>query len=308
MSYVLGVDAGATSTRAMVTDLDGQVLGNGRSGGGNPNAHPPEQAAGHIGEAITKALAGLEVAAVKAAVVGMAGTAKLTDPEVAAIFERAWRRVPCPVRLATDADVAFASATDEPDGTVLIAGTGSIAGRIRDRRLVSTVGGYGWLLGDEGSAFWVGRAAVRATLGALELIEPLGELARAVLAEAGVAVPDEEPDAHRQAWRELITAVNAQPPIQLARFAPLVSAAAQRDEQAAAIVTDAAGALVRTARQARDAEESTPVVLVGSVLGADSPVGQRVRAKLEALGIRVLGANDGVLGAVRLARESFSGL
>ncbi len=79
-----------------------------------------------------------------------------------AVYDREWAGLDVVPRVLSDAETAFASATAEPDGTVLVAGTGSIAGRIRDRRMTTTTGGYGWLLGDEGSAFWLGRQAVRA--------------------------------------------------------------------------------------------------------------------------------------------------
>jgi N-acetylglucosamine kinase-like BadF-type ATPase len=219
----------------------------------------------------------------------MAGASKLTDPAVAALFEATWKRLGLgQVLVLTDAEVAFASATSASDGTVLIAGTGSIAGRIRKRRLVSTVGGYGWLLGDEGSAFWLGREAVRATLDALAVEGELGALATSVLAEAGIETAD-----RLQAWQRLITVANAEAPIRLARFAPLVSAAAD----AGPILDRAATLLVEIALRARESGEDTPIVLVGSVLSG--PVGARVRAKLAHLA--VLTSDDGVLGAAWLA-------
>ncbi|GHF73869.1 N-acetylglucosamine kinase-like BadF-type ATPase [Amycolatopsis bartoniae] len=289
MSFVLGVDAGGTSTRAVAVAADGTVLGTGRSGGGNPNSHPVATAVAHLAEAVGECLTGLDVQDANACVVGMAGTSKLTDPAVAELFEAMWRRLGLTgVQVRTDPEVAFASATSAVDGTVLVAGTGSIAGRIRKRRLVSTVGGYGWLLGDEGSAFWLGREAVRTTLEALSGTGELGELARAVLAEAGVEVTD-----RATAWKRLITVANAEAPIRLARFAPLVSAA----PDAGPILDRAADLLADMARAAREPGEDTPVVLVGSVL--NGPVGERVRARLADL--EVLTSDDGVLGAAWLA-------
>lgn len=304
VGYVVGVDAGGTSTRALAADAAGAVLGTGRAGGANPNAHPPEEAAAHIADAIASAMAGLAPDGVRACVVGMAGASKLSDPSVAAVFDRAWQRIGLAglVRVASDAEAAFASATPAPDGTVLIAGTGSISGRIRKRRLVSTAGGYGWLLGDEGSAYWIGREAVRATLAALASGHRLAGLPSAVLSEAlGTPTPGELPDAERLAASDkLITTANAEPPIRLARFAPLVSAADHAGETVAReIVVRAAEFLVAIALASREPGENTPVVLVGSVLGAGSPVGVRVREGLS--GLDVLTSSDGVLGAAWLA-------
>lgn len=289
MSFVVGVDAGGTSTRALAVASDGTVLGSGRSGGANPNSHPPAIATTHLAEAIGECLEGLDPQDANACVIGMAGSSKLTDPGVAELFEATWARLGLSdVLVLTDAEVAFASATSAADGTVLIAGTGSIAGRIRKRRMVSTVGGYGWLLGDEGSAFWLGREAVRATLAALGGTDELGPLATAVLAEAGIETPD-----RLLAWRRLITVANAEAPIRLARFAPLVSAA----PDAGPILDRAATLLVEIALRAREPGEDTPVVLVGSVL--TGPAGARVRAQLS--GLEVLTSTDGVLGAAWLA-------
>ena len=289
MSFVVGVDAGGTSTRALAVAPDGAVLGRGRAGGANPNSNPPETAAGNLEAAVAEALGDLDPSAANACVVGMAGTAKLTDPAFATLFSAVWARLGLAhVVVLSDPEVAFASATDAPDGTVLVAGTGSIAGRIRERRMVATAGGYGWLLGDEGSAFWLGREAVRRALDELSATGPLGDLTAAVLTEAGVPAEDRS-----YAWRRLITVVNAEAPVRLARFAPLVGAAADGTP----IVDRAADLLTRTALAVREPGEDTPVVLVGSVLAG--PVGTRVREQLA--GLQVLASADGVLGAVRLA-------
>jgi N-acetylglucosamine kinase-like BadF-type ATPase len=234
----------------------------------------------------------------------MAGVSKLSDQSVAAVFDAAWTRIglTCAVRTVADAEVAYASATSAPDGTVVVAGTGSIVGRIRNRRLAGTTGGYGWLLGDEGSAFWLGREAVRSTLEALGRGLSLDGLPSAVLGAAlGLSALDVRGDAGRlAASRALITAANAEAPVRLARFAPLVSAAHDAGEPAAReIVARAAGHLAENALAAREPGESTPVVLVGSVLTGASPVGELVRRRLA--GLEVLTSSDGVLGAAWLA-------
>lgn len=297
--HVVGVDAGGTSTRAWAVAPDGTVLGRGRSGGANPNSHPARDAVANLAEAITQALDGLDPARTRACVVGMAGSSKLNDPVVAGLFERTWDGLGlgCPVRVVSDVEAAFASATTAPDGTVLIAGTGSIAARIRKRRRVSVVGGYGWLLGDEGSAFWLGKEAVRATLDALTCGRSLDGLPEVVLTEAFGEPPAGAPldIAHR-----LITVANAEAPIRLARFAPLVSVTAQAGDAAARqITTHAAELLVRQALAAREPGEDTPVVLVGSVLGECGPVSDGVRRGLH--GLELLASADGVLGAAWLA-------
>ncbi|MGQ0837076.1 N-acetylglucosamine kinase [Actinokineospora sp.] len=283
----VGIDVGGTSTRALAVDAAGAVLGRGAAGGANPNSHPPQVAAARVAEAVAAALGPRHALA---CVLGMAGASKLSDPAVASVFHAALADAGVRVapRVVTDAEVAFVSGTAEPDGTVLIAGTGSIAMRITGRRRGTTVGGFGWLLGDEGSAYWIGREAVRATLRTLQSGEPHGPLAAAVLATAL--------DGTDNAFARLITAVNGAAPIELARFAPLVSAHTT-DPVAADIVTRAARAL---ADQAVAARSPGPIVLAGTVAGPDNPVGVALREIL-APEHTVETAKDGAAGAAWLA-------
>ncbi|WP_258905672.1 N-acetylglucosamine kinase [Actinokineospora sp. UTMC 2448] len=287
----MGVDAGGTTTRAVAVDAAGTIVGRGAAGGANPNSNGVDAAAANMAAAVGAALGGRPCAG---CLIGMAGSSKLyADPTVFARFAAALADVGAaePPVVVSDAEVAFASGATEADGTVLIAGTGSIAMRIAGHRRAATAGGYGWLLGDEGSAFWLGREAVRAALDGLQREAPSGPFVSAVLAEAGA-----------NAFGELITVVNAAPPIALARFAPLVSAHAG-DPVAADIIERAALGLAGLATRVR---RTGPVVIAGSVAAPDTPVGVRVRELLSHLDVRT--AADGVLGAARLAViTAFSG-
>ena len=149
---VLGGDLGGTSTRILVTDLDGRAVGEGRAGGGNPTAHPAT-ARDELVVALRDALRHVDPGRVEAGVLGMAGGGALRDPVVRSAYDEAWRAaglagVP---EIRSDVEVAFAAGSDATTGTVLVAGTGAVAGRVEDGRLVETSGGHGWLLGDEGS-------------------------------------------------------------------------------------------------------------------------------------------------------------
>jgi glucosamine kinase len=301
---VVGVDVGGTSTRALAVRLDGTVIGRGEAGGGNPNSHPPDVAAKRVAEAVRDALDG--EGGVEACLLGMAGESKLTDQEVAATFDAALRQVglTCPITVVSDAEVAFASATAEPNGTIVIGGTGAVAARIVDHRKASWIDGWGWLLGDEGSAYWIGREAVRTTLRTLHAGAPPGPLAKAVLTEAvpQVSTVDSSTISH------LITSVNAEHPIRLARFASMVSTNAAKDPVATDIVARAADHLATHAQTVRDADEQTPIVLAGSVIGPDSPVGNALRSTLTArIKAPVLFAPDGMIGAAWLAALTVAG-
>lgn len=296
---MLGVDIGATATTAVLVDQAGTVLGRGAAAGANPNAHPVDVAAGRLADAVRAALGGRDPAGVGGCVLGMAGVSRWADPVVAAAFVAAVRDtgVPHDPAVVSDAEAAFASATDEPDGIVLIAGTGSVVGRVEDGRMRALAGGHGWLLGDEGSAFWIGRAAARATVAAMRpaagvrAAAPGGALARAVVA----ALLGDTPVGVTAA--DLLTAVTAAPPIRLARLAVLVSEHAD-DPAAADILERAAAHLADLVAVVRRPGERTPVVLTGSVIAAGSPVCARLTAMLD---VPVIHAGDPAVGAARLA-------
>jgi glucosamine kinase len=303
---VIGADLGGTSTRLTVASTAGLRLATVDGAGGNPTTHGAEAAAGALGSAARRALAGLEPREVRAVVIGVAGRATLDDERAAQAFTDALTAAGVPVRpqYVGDAEVAFCSATPRPDGTVLLAGTGAMAVRIRDRRTDTTSDGLGWLLGDEGSAYWLGREAVRASIAAICGTGPATTLTAAVsgrLLGGLFAGP-----AHRQR-SGLIRAVAARPPIELAAMAPLVvEAEIAGDAVAGGICDDAAARLVRLVGDVRTPDEAVPLVLNGSVVRSPrSPVGRRVRRLLaERFTGEVLTPADGIAGAAWLAVRS----
>ena len=188
--FVLGLDVGGTSSRALLLDASGRRVGYGRAAGGNPAAHGTEAAAANIGRALEPALRGIDPAQVAGAVIGMAGAGALER----AVFDLMWASAglrPAP-RVTGDLGIAFAAGTAEPCGTVLIAGTGAIAARIEDGEPTVIADGLGWLLGDEGSGFWLGREAARVAARALSRGEAGGRLVRLVAGALldGEVLPD----------------------------------------------------------------------------------------------------------------------
>jgi N-acetylglucosamine kinase-like BadF-type ATPase len=306
-TLVLGGDLGGTSTRIVIADHEGNVVGRGAAAGGNPTSHPASAAA-NFGQAIHQALEGLDASLVRTAVIGAAGGSALSNPGVRAQFDAAWSGagLVCEADYIGDLEVAFASGTPEPDGTVLIAGTGSAAGLVRDHRLTRTADGHGWLLGDDGSGFWLGREAMRSLLRALDLGEPLGGLGEAVV---NAVLPDRDKDAmaEREGYDrlrdDLIRTVNARPPVLLAELARTVVAAYdQNDKTAHALVKRAAELLTETVSRLRTTSDNGPLVLAGSVAGESSPVGRLLRQNIhEHFDGEVLTARDGVGGATWLA-------
>ena len=289
-SLILGADVGGTSTRVGIASVDGQVLALESGPAGNPHSVGLQASATRIRAVVESCLAAVRVEQdrIRAVVIGLAGGSRGDTAYLASLLPPSLAVAP---RVVTDLAVAFSSATTEREGYVLVAGTGAVAGRIVDGELRERRDGWGWLLGDDGAGFWLGREAVRATLRQLQA-DParLGSLARAVIAAAGTGP---EPAA-------LIQRCYAEPPIWLAGFGTLVSLHLD-DPVATEIGERAAEHLVATVLDL-DLEPTLPVVLAGSVATRPGPVRTALISRLEeSLGHPPLTAADGIVGALWLA-------
>ncbi|MGV9778560.1 N-acetylglucosamine kinase [Streptosporangium sp. NPDC003464] len=286
-TLVIGVDGGGTSTRCVVATESGEVVGRGYGRGAN--ALSAADPGGSLRTALRAALETLDPGRVAGGVFGLAGAGSARE-QAEAVATRAWQAAGLAGRPSVVPDMlaAFAGATEEPSGAVLIAGTGAVAARIEDRRLVRRVDGHGWLLGDEGSGTWIGRRAVRAVLAALDGRAAPTALHRGTLGGA---------PAH-QIVSMVHQGIAEDGPAWLARLAPEVeSAAAAGDAAAVAILEEAARRLAGTVRSLGPGPG--PLVLAGSLLTEPTLLAAEVRAKLE--GGVVVPARDSAAGAAALA-------
>ena len=311
----LGIDAGGTSTRAVVLDPDGRCLGHGRSGSGNPISAGPAVAAASMRAAVEQALgaAGLPGSAVVSTSVAMAGGSRVAeDDEVAATLRGALVTAGVAAALTVEPDLLalYFSGTHEASGYALVAGTGAAAVRVVDGEVAATCDGLGWLLGDDGSGFWIGREVARAVCADLDGRGPRTALTPLLLEAAPPMDPHAaEPLApgavQHPALRHLVRQLYAVPPVYLARFAPLAFAAvATADDPVAADIIARAGlALTHTLAATLLPDLDGPVVLGGSVLVHQVAVADRVeprwRVRRAPLSTRVV--TDGLVGAAVLA-------
>ncbi len=289
-SLLLGADVGGTATRVALATVDGEVLAVAAGPAGNPNSVGLEVSAARIRAAAEQCLTrvGPDAAAqVVATVIGLAGGARADAAYLAATRPAGVAVLP---RLVSDLAVAFSSATPAPRGYVLVAGTGAVAGRIENGELRERRDGWGWLLGDEGSGYWLGREAVRATLTGLQSgTEPLGPLAAAVVDRMGTPDPV-----------VIVQRCYAEPPVWLSTFAELVSRHAE-DPAAISIVDRAAAHLAHLLVDLAPAPD-LPVVLAGSVATRPGPVREALAARLDAaLPNPRSAADSGLVGALWLA-------
>lgn len=309
---VLAGDIGGTSAALAFADLDGRILarwagpgGNVRSSGGSLAT---ELAAG-LGALVASLDDKAGTPEVVATHLGIAGAGGASHDEIVAEVAAALGTQPGLMRSEPVVDTDLASAlhaVDDPapDGVLLLAGTGAVACRFADGRLVDRIDGMGWLLGDEGSGVWIGRAAVLAAAAELDRRGPATALTAAVLTELDLSTPDAVPGPDRTGGaadprQQLIQAVDPLPPAALGRFAPLVtSAATTGDGVATRIVAEAVDALTRDV-DLLDPHSALPVVLAGSVLTSPGPLRDVVAQRLGSERVRI--GQEPLRGAVHLA-------
>jgi glucosamine kinase len=159
----------------------------------------------------------------------------------------------------------FHSGTAALDGYALIAGTGTVAARIRAGRLDRVAGGHGWLLGDAGGGFWIGHAITRAVVASLERQGEDTALTALVLEATGIDADPRTLAGRAAALRQLVSGLYAKPPISLADFAPLAFEA-HDDPVARPILIGAAMALGDLLSAVRATDLTGPVVVGGSVI------------------------------------------
>ncbi|HEV7657525.1 MAG TPA: BadF/BadG/BcrA/BcrD ATPase family protein [Mycobacteriales bacterium] len=237
----VGVDAGGTGSRAVVV-RDGTVVERRDLGPINVLLH--DDALDRLAAAVTGVgaeAAGFGLAGVRSGAHARKIAAELTD------------RTGARVAVGDDTDAALAGAFRGGPGIVVIAGTGSGAAGQDEAGRTVRVGGHGYLLGDEGGGYWIGREAVRAAMRAADGTGPPTVLTAAVQ-RAFDSLAGAEQQVHRHPTdREL-----------LARLVPVVARAAG-DAEADRILAEAAGHLVDLARAVQDRLGALPLAGVGGI-------------------------------------------
>lgn len=160
MRYYLGIDGGQTKTVAVIGDEKGNVLGVGKGG---PSNHIKEKGGRkRFKEAIAVSLgrateeAGLEEPVFRSAYLGISGACE-EMLKIARLIIKAEE-----IYLEGDALLALASCTLGKEGAVIIAGGGSVAFGKNKEGKVASAGGWGYFMGDEGSAFWIAKQGLSA--------------------------------------------------------------------------------------------------------------------------------------------------
>lgn len=301
----LGIDGGGTQTVALLATRtrDGhmKLLGRGESGPSNRQVVGTPAALAALDEATDRAFsaAGKVRRCVQTAVLGLAGAGRPDDQQV--IRDWAQRvKLAETVEVIEDAALLLAAGTPKGWGVAVVAGTGSMAyARAADGRTARS-GGWGPLLGDEGSGYAVALAGLRAAARAADGRSPATPLTERLLAALGFARPEQLVGfVYRGADRTTIAALAPQ----------ILAIADAGDPTAAQIVNDAATELATTAIAAArqlNLGDAFPLALAGGLIIGCPSYRERFLTALAHQGINacpITLVTEPAEGAVRLALE-----
>ena len=302
--HVLGIDAGGTKTVCQLADEHGEVLAEARRGGANLQASGELEVEKVLHDVMEEALGDSEIRP-KGICLGIAGVDR---PDDARVMEQIMRRIGYKARvlIVNDALVALEAGAPGKPGVVLVAGTGSIAYGRNARNQSARAGGWGYVLGDEGSGYWIGRAALRAVLREADRRGPQTQLTGLLLHYYGVTRA-----------QDLIAQVyqGALRPAAIASLAQCVQGAFNNgDEVAIGILRNAAdqleSAAVSVARRLDLIGSEFPIVLSGGIFRAVPWLEEELRRRLPLASPRAvprLQTEEPASGAVRLALADVRG-
>jgi glucosamine kinase len=292
MAYYMGFDAGGTRTDGVLAN-ETTILARASGASVKLLRVPPEQAEKNLRFVIDTLFqkTGIPAEQVKAVCIGIAGYTVLAvtdwvERTLAAIL--GGTQTLC---VAGDVEIALDAAFPDLPGVLIIAGTGSnFLGRTSTGALIN-VGGWGPMMGDEGSGYWIGSTAIRAALRAKDRGEPTYLLDK-ICAHWGC-----------RDLNHLIEIAHAQPAPDFASLAPVVAAAEEAGDATASAVLLGAGrilgqdALLVFRRLRASEPEGAPIpgiAFTGSILRHIAPVRQAMIDEIHRQQPAIHGGRDGV--------------
>jgi glucosamine kinase len=299
--FYLGIDGGGTKTTCALGD-ESRVIAMVTAGPSNMFRVGEQRARESLHEAVKQACAtaGIAPAEIACTCLGASGAGR---PEIAFVVRNALAEIlPNQIEVIGDMETSLVAAFDAGPGVIVIAGTGSSAYGRNLHGMTTRAGGWGFAIGDEGSAHWIGREAVRVML----------------------REHDEDPDkpdttfasALCEVWgasslHELALTASAVPPPDFASLFPVV--AASKGELSLQIQCSAGMELARIAGIvihrlfAANEGNAVPVAMVGGVFRHAATVRASFYNELRRLEARVE-INPQVVepvdGALRMARRA----
>lgn len=267
---VLGLDGGGSSSKWVILNPGGQSLAQGRVGPISGHLFKEEQRL-QIFAALDELLAGARPHQPVAVVGGITGLDALT-PEAARLTDYIARALQLPaerVSIMNDMDLAYRANFAPGAGILVYAGTGSVAYHITLEGRVVRAGGHGFIIGDEGGGYWIGKTALRQLMRWHD--EGVATAAYPLAQQLYQAIGGSD-------WPTIRAYVYGGGRQAVAALAPAVGLSAQQgDEPARQILLQAGRELADLAQTLRHRLGDLPVVLTGGALQVSPLVVQGAR-------------------------------
>jgi N-acetylglucosamine kinase-like BadF-type ATPase len=301
---ILGIDGGGTKTIAFLATMDSPdtIIGQGTAGPSNQRAVGPRMAMNNLDLAVQAAFenAGIDRQTVLAACLGLAGADRSSDRGVVEVWSQE-ARLAKKVQVVNDAMPLLCVGSGDGVGIALIAGTGSMAWGRDAQGHTARSGGWGYLFGDEGSAFAIGRAILQAVSCSSDGRGPSTCLSEEVLQQLQIKTPS-----------EIVTAVYSHeiPRSVISELSPLAFNAADRLDVVACDIlngaaTELAAMVIAVARRLNLVEQLS-LSLTGSVLLKQPKFREMVLDAVASQGVRtgpVTVIAEAARGAVMMAQK-----
>lgn len=250
--HYLGIDAGASATKWALINENGPVAsGVGEAMDGHLYRESSvDRMRRVLGEISTK-IKGIKVDSVFMGITGVVHDGSI-NKEIDKVFKSS-------SKVVSDIELAYRANFADGDGILLYAGTGSVAYAIDEKGATHQIGGWGYLLGDEGAGYWIGKEAIRVALFNIESMKQIDEssLTAQVLKEI---------NAHN--WNTVKTFVYSQDRSAIAALSKIVDSAAHSgDAEALNILNKAAGHLAELVNRMDKQlfRKSLPVKFTGGI-------------------------------------------
>lgn len=294
MTYFIGIDGGGSSLRVVVVNENMEVIAQQSGGTANPGIIGHDASAQLLRNTIRAALSEISPDDITGVGIGVAGASAVHSSQW--LYEVVRDVTPhAHIVPSSDFEIALVGANGERQGLLLLSGTGSIAYGINEQGKSAQAGGWGYLLGDEGSGYWIGLQAIKLVTRAADgLIMPTN-FTKQILTTLELEKPSD-----LIAWLYRSETPRTR---DIATLAPVVLDSVIHDLSAAQIVSTAAHHLSQMASVViqRLKMQKPKIAFAGGLLESDNPLSQQVCRLLELPSLPVP-RYPPVIGAALLAK------
>ena len=306
--YIIGVDTGGTKTIAVISNLRGKSLKKAETGSSNPNKVGIEAAVREIGLALLKVSKNFKKAKIIVTYIALAGGTQrnpLIKKEIKVALKKISELSPIfkgKVIVEGDERAEFQAGTSEKNGILIISGTGSLSYGWNGGKEEKTLG-WDYLLGDKGSGFWIGQAALQAICRSIDNMGPKTLLTNFIFKKLKIK---KEGDLIRKIYQSETVKI-------IASLAPLVNKAAKKGDKVAKEILiqaakDLAIAAIQNIKKLNLENKKFPVVLAGGAFKSKIVL-DRVKREIKKFAPKAYFIQpkiEPVTGAIKLALEQIS--